>query len=112
MQPHTGHHAHTLRLDEDLPFLAFTRADRCASIVVGPAEPFAIPAGVFNGSFHGLPLIGVFLLWFWCAISPGDFLHFTASQHKQASDKHTLGSFAIFVGGRLEGLPRGIREAI
>ncbi len=37
------HHAHALRLDEDLPLLAGRRADRRAEVVVRPHEPLAVP---------------------------------------------------------------------
>ncbi len=43
-QPHARHDADALRLDEDLPFCAFLRADRVAKIIIGAAEPVAIPA--------------------------------------------------------------------
>ena len=37
------HHAHALRLDEDLPLVAGRRADRRAEVVVRPHEPLTIP---------------------------------------------------------------------
>ena len=46
------HDAHTLRLDEDLAFLAFLTADHMAKGVVGAAEPAAVPAGSQHGLFH------------------------------------------------------------
>lgn len=50
----TGHNAHALRLNVDLPFFIFFAAHRVAKGIVGAAEPCAVPAGAEDRSAHFL----------------------------------------------------------
>jgi hypothetical protein len=53
LQADAGHDAHALRLDEDLALGAFSsRADDLAEVVVGAAEPVAVPAGRLDDLGH------------------------------------------------------------
>ena len=47
-----GHHAHTLRLNVNLPFLTVFAAHHVSKSVIGAAEPFAVPACVEHGLLH------------------------------------------------------------
>src|SRR5690606_7619035 len=56
LQPHPGHDAHALGLDEDLPFVVLARPDQVAEVVVGPAEPGAVPGVLGDRAGHLLGL--------------------------------------------------------
>ena len=49
-QTNTSHDTHPLGLDEDLPFVVLFGAQRVTEVIVGPAEPVAIPT-VFQCDF-------------------------------------------------------------
>ena len=48
LEPDSAHHAVALRLNPDLPLFVRGRSDRVTVIVVGAAEPFAVPAVVLR----------------------------------------------------------------
>ena len=55
------HHAHALRLDEYLAFLALFAADRRAERVISSSEPFSVPSGVKHRGFHLFCILQNFL---------------------------------------------------
>src|SRR5690349_633286 len=89
-------------------------------VVVGPAEPFAVPAGFPYGRFHVARKFKVIIggklkdersSSFVFQLS-GNTCHLLACQDKQSCNKHALSHFAFLVGRGLEGLTGRIGEAV
>ena len=62
--------------------------------------------------FHGLGLGAQVKRGRQLALVFGDVGQLVGSQHKQPANEDRFGHLAIFIGGGLERLPRGIREAV
>ena len=107
-----GHHAHALRLDEDLAFVALIGPDLLAVGVVGAQEPFAVPAGGLDSLDHlrlfaadkgGLVLVPGQLAQLGVVVRHAD---------EHAGDKDALGDAGVVVGDGLEALAGLLGEAV
>ena len=111
-RPDAGHGAPALALDENLSLFAFAGANLVAKIIVGPKEPFTVPAVLFNGSFHS----GHSRLYGGGVAIPyplQELGKIPALGHKQAGDHQGfgLGAFRLVLGG-LEGVVGVVRETV
>ena len=116
-----GHHAHALRFDVDLAFGVFVGADLVRIGVVGAYEPFAVPAGGFDGfgdladfRTHGGGLGGHFGVGHAGELSVvfDDVGVLAAVEHEHAADEHGFGNAGVVVLHGLEAFTRGVGEAV
>ena len=116
-----GHHAHALRFDVDLAFGVLMRADLARVGVVGAHEPFAVPAGGFDGlgnladfGAHAGRLGRDFGVGHagQTSIMLEDVGILAAVQHEHAADEHGFGDAGVVVLHGLEAFARSIGETV
>ena len=104
--------AEALSFNEDLSLDVFVGAYFAAVVVVSAEEPLAIPTVLEDGSFHLGDFGEIRGRFVGEAAMLGNLGEFAPREHQQAGDENGFGDLAVLVRGGLEGLARGIGEAV